>query len=76
MIHPVVHRSGRLPNSEPRYTEVSMHEQRLRSEVIVRLMMRHGLSIEEADIAWEQYRLQLQALRVRQEGSREGLGNN
>jgi hypothetical protein len=53
-----------------------MHEQRLRSEVIVRLMIRHGLSIEEADIAWEQYRLQLQALRVRQEGSREGLGNN
>lgn len=53
-----------------------MNEQRLRSEVIVRLMMRHGLSIEEADIAWEQYRLQLRALQVRQESSREGFLNN
>lgn len=53
-----------------------MNEQLLRSEVIVRLMLRHGLSREEADIAWEQYRLQLRALELLQEGGRDGFLNN
>ena len=53
-----------------------MNEQRLRSEVIVRLMLRHGLSREEADIAWEQYRLQLRAFELRREVGVDGFLNN
>ena len=51
-------------------------EQSLRSEVIARLMMRHGLSVEEADAAWEQYRLHLRALRLGHECGRAGIESN
>ena len=48
----------------------------LRSEVITRLMTRHGLSVEEADAAWAQYQLQLRALRFGQENGRDSIENN
>lgn len=51
-------------------------QQRLKSEVIARLMMRHGLSFEEADATWEQYRLHVRALRVRQESGKAGIEHN
>jgi hypothetical protein len=51
-------------------------EQRVKSEVIVRLMMRHGLSFEEADATWEQYRLHTGALRIGQECGRIGIEDN
>ena len=51
-------------------------KQSLRSEVIARLMMRHGLSVEEADAAWEQYRLHLRAVRLGHESGSAGIESN
>jgi hypothetical protein len=51
-------------------------QQRLWSEVIARLMMRHGLSVREADAAWEQYQLHLRAVRLGRESGRAGIENN
>ncbi len=51
-------------------------QQRLRSEVITRLMTRHGLSVEEADAAWAQYQLRLRAARLGQEHGRDRIENN
>jgi hypothetical protein len=54
-----------------------MNEQeRVRAEVITRLMMRHGLSGQEADAAWEQFRLHQRAVRLSQDGSRTGVEQN
>lgn len=44
----------------------------VREQVIARLMARHGLSVEQAAQAWEQYQLRLRALWLsRQEGTAE-----
>ena len=51
-------------------------QQRLRSEVITRLMTRHGLSVEEADAAWAQYQLQLPAARLGQDNGSGSIENN
>jgi hypothetical protein len=37
---------------------------KLKYEVIARIMMRHGYTLEEAETVWEQYKLHLSARRL------------
>ncbi|ALA59157.1 hypothetical protein [Nitrospira moscoviensis] len=48
----------------------------LREEVIARLMTRHGLTAEEAGLAWERYLLSLRAKQRAREGAAADTEDN
>lgn len=63
--------------SRPCDTPARMEElSGLGDQVIARLMARHGLSAQEAGLAWEQYQLRLRALRLRLEQEAETFEGN
>jgi hypothetical protein len=53
-----------------------MDDAGLRGEVIARLMMRHGLTAEEAGLAWEHYLLSLRAKQRAREGAAADVEHN
>lgn len=50
--------------------------QEIRDEVIARLMIRHGLSYEQAASAWEEYKLHLLAAGMRQRKLGDTIDSN
>jgi hypothetical protein len=57
-------------------TPTGMDDAGLRGEVIARLMMRHGLTAEEAGLAWEHYLLSLRAKQRAREGAAADVEHN
>ncbi len=54
-----------------------MHiSQTIREQVISRLMMRHGLSYEQAALAWEEYKLTILAPGMRRMTSANAIEDN